>query len=250
MEGSFYTAILLTTIAGLSTTIGSVIAIFYRNPGPRYMAFTLGFSAGVMILVSFVELLGQGIVSIGFAWAHVAFFSGMFFMLVIDLIIPHVYILESYGEGGKLRKASVLVAVGIAIHNFPEGMVTFAGALKDVNVGIALAVAVAIHNIPEGIAVAVPVYAATKSPSKAFLWSFLSGISEPIGALIAGLILLPFLNGFVLGFMLPLVAGFMVFISLDELLPVAHSYAQEHIAIAGVIAGMAVMALSLWMLLP
>ena len=95
-------------------------------------------------------------------------------------------------------------------------MVTFAGALKDVNVGIALAVAVAIHNIPEGIAVAVPVYAATKSPSKAFLWSFLSGISEPIGALIAGLILLPFLNGFVLGFMLPLVAGFMVFISLDE----------------------------------
>ncbi|MBI5598708.1 MAG: zinc transporter ZupT [Deltaproteobacteria bacterium] len=248
-DGSFYTAIALTTFAGLSTTIGSAIAVFYRNPGPRYMAFTLGFSAGVMVLVSFVELLQQGISILGFTTAHAAFFLGIFLMLAIDMCLPHIYILESYGDdGGRLKRASVLVALGIAIHNFPEGMVTFAGTLKSTDMGIALAVAVAIHNIPEGIAVAVPVYAATKSAAKAFKWSALSGVSEPVGAFLAAMVFMPFLTERLLGWILCMVAGFMVFISFDELLPVAHSYRQEHVAIIGVIAGMIVMAASLAML--
>ncbi len=251
-QGSFFAAMVLTTIAGLSTTIGSLIAVFYKNPGPRYMAFTLGFSAGVMILVSFVELLQQGIASLGFSQAHLAFFIGILAMFIIDLMLPHTYILEEPIKprgGKKLRRTAVLVALGIAIHNFPEGMVTFAGALNNMNTGIALAVAIAIHNIPEGIAVAVPVYSATGSAKKAFWWSFLSGVSEPVGALLAGLILMPFLNDIVLGWMLCLVAGFMVFISFDELLPVAHSYGEEHVAIVGVVSGMAVMALSLALLI-
>jgi ZIP family zinc transporter len=260
-DPTFLAAMLLTTLAGLSTTIGSVIAIFFKAPGPRFMAFTLGFSSGVMILVSFVELLQGGIESIGFMTAHVAFFIGIFAMFLIDYMVPHTYILESAeekgGKGGKLdkldkmeklRKASFFVALGIGIHNFPEGMVTLAGTLKDMDVGIALAVAVAIHNIPEGIAVAVPVYAVTRSAGKAFKWSFLSGVSEPVGALIAGLILMPFLNDIVLGWMLCLVAGFMVFISFDELIPVAHSYGEEHLPILGVVSGMIVMALSLALL--
>lgn len=249
---------LLTTLAGLSTTIGSVIAIFFRDPGPRFMSFTLGFSSGVMILVSFVELLQGGIDSVGFATAHVAFFLGIAAMFVIDFFVPHTYILEATGFTGdtadssdnaeKLRKASFFVALGIAIHNFPEGMVTFAGTLKDIDVGIALAVAVAVHNIPEGIAVAVPVYAVTRSAGRAFKWSFLSGLSEPVGALIAALILLPILSDAVLGWMLCLVAGFMIYISFDELLPVAHSYGYEHLPILGVASGMIVMALSLALL--
>jgi ZIP family zinc transporter len=243
---------ILTTLAGLSTTIGSFIAIFYREPGPRFMAFTMGFSAGVMLLVSFVELLGQGIVMLGFSMAHVAFFVGFLAMFLVDLLLPHTYIMETH-EGHsampeKLKKTAVLVAVGVAIHNFPEGMVTLAGTLQDPNMGLALAVAVAIHNIPEGIAVAVPIYAVTKSAKKAFAWSFLSGVSEPVGALLAALILMPILNEVVLGWMLCLVAGFMVFISLDELLPVAHSYNEEHVAIFGVTTGMMVMAISLAML--
>ena len=252
MEERFLIALLLATLAGLSTVIGSLVAVFYRKPGPYYMTITLGFSAGVMILVSFVELLQAGIERLGFLQAHIAFFVGMGIMLLIDLSISHDYILEKHEtknhRQGKLRKASVLVALGIAIHNFPEGMATFAGAMKDLRLGIALAVAIAIHNIPEGIAVAVTVYASTGSVRKSFWWSFLSGVSEPIGALIAARIVAQFINEMVLGWMLSAVGGFMVYISFDELLPVARSYGKEHLAIVGVIAGMGIMALSLALL--
>ena len=253
----------LAALAGLSTTIGSAIAVFVREPGPKFMAFILGFSSGVMILVSFVELLQAGLVHIGFAWAHVAFFVGIMAMFLIDYFVPHTYILESNCPGdalddcgsdddaaeAKLKRATVLVALGIGIHNFPEGMVTLAGTLESIDVGVALAVAIAIHNIPEGISVAVPVYAVTKSARAAFKWSFLSGLSEPVGAVVAALVLLPFLSSVVVGWMLCVVAGFMVFISFDELLPVAHSYGEEHMPILGVVIGMAVMAASLAILL-
>ena len=263
---TFWFAMGLTLLAGLSTTVGSAFAIIYKEPGSRFMAFILGFTAGVMVLVSFSELLPQGVAAIGFTNAHIGFFIGIVVLFMVDMFFPHSYIMETpegalntpegasniqsqhNNKGAKLKKAAVLVAVGIAIHNFPEGMVTFAGALKDVDLGIALAVAISIHNIPEGIAVAVPIYAVTKSANKAFKWSFLSGISEPVGALLAAVVLMPFLSDATLGWALSIVAGFMVFISLDELLPVANSYMEEHVAIAGVIVGMLVMAVSLALL--
>ena len=145
-------------------------------------------------------------------------------------------------------RVGLLVAFGVGIHNFPEGMATFAGALKDVNLGIAIAVAIAIHNIPEGLAISAPVYAATGSRGKAFLWSFLSGVSEPVGAALAALVLLPFLTEAVLGWVLAAVAGIMVSISMDELVPAAKSFGSEHTPIFGIIVGMAVMAISLWLL--
>jgi ZIP family zinc transporter len=147
-----------------------------------------------------------------------------------------------------LLKTGLFVALGIGIHNFPEGMAAFAGALEDPSLGIAIAVAIAIHNIPEGLAVSAPVYAATGSRAKAFWWSFLSGVAEPVGAGLAALVLMPFLNETVLGFVLAAVAGIMVFISLDELVPIARSFGEEHLSIVGVVVGMVVMALSLWML--
>ncbi len=252
---NFIFALILTTIAGLSTTIGSVIAIFFKEPGPKYISISMGFSAGVMILISFVELLQQGIESLGFFNGHLWFFIGMIIMFAVDLGISHKYEFADSRKKGqnekkepKLEKTSLLIALGIFIHNFPEGMATFAGTLKDIELGFLLMVAIALHNIPEGIAVAVPVYQSTKSSKKAFLWSFLSGVSEPIGALIAGLILLPFLNDFILGIMLSIVGGFMVFISLDELLPVSRSFGKEHLSILGLIMGMFIMALSLSLL--
>ncbi len=252
MAGNVPTALVLTALAGLSTTIGSLLGIFVRKPGPRFMALTLGFSGGVMILVSFVELLAGGIEAVGFGLAHVAFFAGMLGMFLIDILIPHEYMAERHKTEGRaqetLLKTGLLVALGIGIHNFPEGMATFAGTLQDVSLGAAIAVAIAIHNIPEGLAVSAPVYAATGSRSRAFLWSFLSGVAEPVGAVVAALILLPFLNATVLGLMLSSVAGIMVFISLDELVPVARSFGQEHLSIVGVVVGMAVMAASLWIL--
>ena len=188
------------------------LGIFARKPGPRFMTLTLGFSGGVMILVSFVELLPGGIEAIGFAPAHLAFFGGMAAMFLIDALIPHDYMAEHHRtEGGTregwLLKTGLFVALGIGIHNFPEGMASFAGALEDPSLGIAIAVAIAIHNIPEGLAVSAPVYAATGSRGKAFLWSFLSGVAEPIGPVekrgsVGGAGSEPFLNGAVLGFAL------------------------------------------------
>lgn len=254
MDSKLVNAVLLSALAGLATTIGSVIGIFVRHPSKAFMAFTLGFAAGVMVHVSYVELLGASIQDIGFGWAHVAFFGGMGTMFLIDMAIPHDWGAEHYeGPGDPAKRKAVmrtglLVALGIAIHNFPEGLVTFTGALKNMDLGIALAVAVGIHNIPEGMAVSVPIYAATGSRKKAFLWSFLSGLSEPLGALLGALILAPFLSKTVLGVCLGGVAGIMVFISLDELVPAARQYEREHTAIVGVVVGMMVMAVSLWAL--
>jgi ZIP family zinc transporter len=252
MGGQIGVALTLTALAGLATTIGSLLGVFVRKPGPRFMALTLGFAGGVMVLVSFVELLQGGIEAVGFGPAHVAFFAGMLGMFLIDFSIPHEYMAEHHrteggGEPGLMR-TGLLVALGLGIHNFPEGMATFAGTLQDVSLGVAIAGAIALHNIPEGLAVSAPIYAATGSRSKAFLWSFLSGVAEPVGAGVAAFFLLPFLNETVLGLMLAVVAGIMVFISLDELVPVARSYGEEHLSIVGVGLGMAVMATSLWLL--
>lgn len=259
-------ALLLSALAGLSTTIGSLLALFVRKPGPRLMTLTLGFSGGVMILVSFVELLPGGIKAIGFAPANLVFFGGMAAMFLIDELIPHDYMGEHHHTGAeneqdaalrqaqdvalqsRLLKAGLFVALGLGIHNFPEGMASFATALSDPQLGMAIAAAIAIHNIPEGLAVSAPVYAATGSRSKAFWWSFLSGVAEPAGALLAAVVLMPFLNEAILGGLLSAVAGIMVFISLDELLPVSRAYEEEHLSIIGIVVGMAVMSFSLWML--
>ena len=240
-------ALILTSIAGLSTTIGSLIAFLVKEPSKKFISLIMGFSAGVMILISFVELLNAGIEASTFLIGHIFFFLGMIFMLVIDIGISHKYEFEDKEKksNNKLEKTSLLVMLGVFIHNFPEGMATFVGTLKSVELGIFLAVAIAIHNIPEGIAVAVPIYTATKNSKKAFFWSFISGVSEPLGALIAGLVLFPFINDFVLGAVLAIVGGFMVYISLDELLPASRYSGFEHLSIIGIIIGMVVMALSL-----
>jgi len=247
-------ALLLTLGAGLATTLGSLLGLMIRNPGKRFLSFTLGFSAGVMLLVSFVELLQQSIVSIGFINAHLTFLAGMVTFFIIDFLIPHEYIgqadYRSDSIRSELKTTGILVAVGIAIHNFPEGMATFVSALEDIHLGLAIGIAIAIHNIPEGLAVSVPVYAATGSRKKAFLWSFLSGVTEPFGAVVAALVLMPILTPATLGWMLAGVAGIMVAISLDELIPAAMSFGKEHLPIVGIISGMAVMAFSLWFLRP
>ena len=250
-------ALILTALAGLSTGIGGLIGVATRRePGPRFMTMTLGFAAGVMVMVSFVELLPGGIEVIGFGPAHLAFFGGMLTMFLIDALVPHTYIAERHhagrrrrkGRRQKLLKTGLFTALGLAIHNFPEGMATFAGTLKDVELGMAIAVAIAMHNIPEGLAVSAPIYAATKSRGQAFLWSFLAGLAEPVGAALAAVVLLPFLTDALLGWLLSAVAGVMIFISLDELVPAARAFGEEHLAITGVILGMMVMAASLFIL--
>lgn len=146
-------------------------------------------------------------------------------------------------------RMGVFTALAIGIHNFPEGLATFVSALQEPSVALPIVVAIAIHNIPEGIAVSVPIYQATGSKCKAFNYSFLSGLAEPLGALIGWLILLPIMNDIVYGVIFAGVAGIMVFISFDELLPAAQEYGEHHLSLYGLISGMGVMAVSLLLFL-
>ena len=240
--------LLLSFLAGLFTVIGSFITFFIKDLKKSYLQFALGLSGGVMIYVSFVELLPASIKNIGALKANIAFFGGIVLVMLIDFFVPHEYIeerIKGNTHDKKLMAAGIFTAIGIGIHNFPEGLAVFMSALVNIKLGIALAIAIALHNIPEGIAVAMPIFYATKSRKKAFWYSFLSGFTEPAGAVIAVLILMPFLNPAVLSFSLAFVAGIMVFISFDELLPLSCQSEGYHISILGVIIGMAVMAVSL-----
>ncbi|SET99058.1 zinc transporter, ZIP family [Salinibacillus kushneri] len=259
-------ALSLTVMAGLSTGIGSVLAFFTSDTNTKFLSFALGFSAGVMIYVSFVEIFDKAQESLVSAmgdtlgnWTTVAaFFGGIGIIALIDKFIPQhgnpheIKKVEDMKkeptvikEQSSLLKMGSFTALAITIHNFPEGIATFTSALQDPGLGIAIAVAVAIHNIPEGIAVSVPIYFATGNKKKAFKLSFLSGLAEPLGAIAAYLLLLPYLNDMMFGMIFAAVAGIMVFISLDELLPAAKKYDEAHLSIYGLIAGMGVMAMSL-----
>jgi len=243
--------LLLTFLAGLSTGIGSLFAFFIKGEQRGWLFFSLGLSAGVMIYVSFVELLGTAVESSGFVAANMAFFAGILFIMAVDFLVPHEFIAERVHpevKDKKLLSAGTFAMIGIAIHNFPEGLAVFMSAMGDVRLGIALAFAIAIHNIPEGIAVAMPIYYATGSRKKAFWLSLLSGIAEPIGALIGIIFLRPFLNPTVLSLSLAFVAGIMVFISFDEILPLSYQDEKGHLSMMGLILGMFVMALSLHLL--
>jgi len=255
-------AFLLTLFAGLATGVGSTIAFFAKRTNTKFLTISLGFSAGVMIYVAFVEIFFKGREVLaesmgdrqGWWVAVLAFFGGIALIGIIDRLIPsyenpHEIKKIEGGEdeirSGKLMRMGTMTALAIGIHNFPEGLATFTAALSDPKIGIAIAVAVAIHNIPEGIAVSVPIYYATGSKRKAFKLSFLSGLAEPVGALAGYLILMPLMTESLMGILFSFVAGIMVFISLDELLPAAEKYGEHHLSIYGLVSGMAVMALSL-----
>ncbi|ENV8235721.1 zinc transporter ZupT [Campylobacter jejuni] len=278
-----FIAMLLTLFAGFSTAIGSIIAFFSRKDDLRVLSLALGFSAGVMIYISFMEILPTALKDFknhyDSHWAELlglaCFFGGILISLLIDKLIPEdvnphepkedlselkICPLPQKGQnppkfhpGEKLhqintkalKRTGIFTALAIAIHNFPEGFATFISSLDNLTLGIAIAIAVAIHNIPEGLAVSLPIYHATGDKKKAFIYSALSGFAEPLGAFVGALILLPFIGDLTLAISFAVIAGIMVFISLDELLPAAKTYDKAHDSLYGLIVGMAIMALSL-----
>lgn len=276
----------LTLFAGLATGIGGLIAFFAKRTKTSFLAFSLGFSAGVMIYISLTEILTQSQVSLAVVYggikapwlAFISFIGGIALSAIIDKLIPsqenphelkrveqmnpdrHSDVAEcsksnqkknmnpGIHKDAKLMRVGVITAVALGIHNFPEGIATFMSGMSDVAVGISIAFAVAIHNIPEGIAVSVPVFYATGSKKQALWWSVLSGFAEPVGAVLGYLILSMFSTAVVLGYVFGMVAGIMIYISFDELLPAAHKYGKHHVAIYGLISGMIAIGLSLILL--
>jgi zinc transporter, ZIP family len=285
----------LTLFAGMATAIGSIIAFAAKRINYRFLSVTTGFSAGVMLYVSFVEIFFKGVDSLvqrfgetGAHWVNAcSFFGGMLLIGLIDNLIPaaknphethseaemlplhdpsapapdfealseaqmKVADIHDHGAHHKLLRMGMFTALAIGIHNFPEGLATFLAALQDPSLGLAIAIAIALHNIPEGVSVSVPIFYATGSRRKAFIYSSLSGLAEPIGAIIAYAVIRFFLGGNpgvippeIMGILFGGVAGIMVYISLDELLPTSRAYGRGHDSLFGLVGGMLVMALSL-----
>lgn len=283
MEGTFYNALLCTLFAGLATGIGGAVIMFVKKFSPKILSASLGFSAGVMLLISLVELFPEAQHSLsaiygeklGLFYTLLAFFGGMGVIALIDNLVPsyenphevneHTLEVHDSAVGNnsvpsdtevpstkgaapektdgakKLMRLGILSSIVIAVHNFPEGLATFVTAMDDPKLGFSIAFAIALHNIPEGIAVAIPIYYATKKRFKAVWNATLSGLAEPLGGILGYILLSQILSDSFMGIILAAVAGIMVYISLDELLPTAESYGAHHVAIIGVITGMAFM---------
>lgn len=259
---NIWLALLMSVLAGLATGLGGFAVLFDKGAGKTFLSAALGFSAGVMFYVSMVEIFASAQEKITAAnaayggWITAgAFFGGMLLIALIEKFIPSPEVgddgklpampgEEKTQRDNKLLRTGVFTALAIAIHNFPEGLATFVSALDAPSVAVPIVVAVAIHNIPEGIAVAVPMFRATGSKGRAFLYALLSGLAEPVGALIGMLLLMPIMNDLVFGTVFAVVAGIMIFIVIDELLPSSRE-GSPIAATVGVVAGMAVMAVSL-----
>lgn len=277
-DSNFPIALLLTLTAGLSTGLGGVIVLFTRKFSGKTLSLALGFSAGVMLFISLTELFPDAQEQLqlyfgerlGLVYTILAFFTGIAVIAVIDNLIPskenpHEYSSESLKDGEPLRintvsgmqdkqsssensrlmRLGLFSVLAIAIHNFPEGMATFVSAMENPEMGLSIAVAVAIHNIPEGIMVAIPIYFATRKKGKAVGNAFLSGLAEPVGGILGYLLLSSIFDNSLNGMVLAFVAGIMTYISIDELLPTAEKFGHHHMSVIGVIAGMAVMAISM-----
>jgi ZIP family zinc transporter len=268
---NYMVAFLLTLFAGLSTSIGAMLAFFSKEKNYTFLSLGLGFSAGVMIYVSFVEILVKSKDSFSLLYLDsvygellsiICFFLGIAISALIDKLIPEDVNphepkkdseLRELKEGAEasllqrsaLKRTGLFTAIAIGIHNFPEGFATFIASLDDVSLGIPIALAIAIHNIPEGMTVSLPIYHATGNRKTAFWYATLSGLAEPVGALVGFFLLFPLMGEATLGITFGVVAGIMVYISFDELLPAARVYGNAHTAIVGISLGMFVMAMSL-----
>lgn len=264
-------AFMLTLFAGLSTSVGAMLAFFSKSKNYTILSIGMGFSAGVMIYVSFVEILDKSKDAfsqlyandlIGESLAVLSFFAGVALSALIDRLIPddvNPHETKSSSElselkpqndssvlkNSSLKRTGIFTALAIGIHNFPEGFATFISALEDPSIGVTIAFAIAIHNIPEGMAVSLPIYHATGDKKSAFWYATLSGLAEPVGAVVGFFLIFPFMGEATLGITFGMVAGIMVYISFDELLPAARVYGNAHTTIVGITIGMLVMAISL-----
>lgn len=248
----------ITLAAGLATMLGSALVFFQKTPSPRVLAFGLAFAAGAMVFVSLTEIFGKSVDSFsevssaGFSWATAAFLTGLLAILTLDRLIPNPHETLDVNDPrfldknqSYLRRIGLMSAFAITAHNFPEGLATFFATLESPTLGAPLAFAIAVHNIPEGISIAAPIYFATQNKRLTVLACLISGLAEPLGAVMGYFILKPFLSPEIFGWVFGIIAGAMVFLAMDELLPAAKRYSDGHETVYGLVGGMGVIAISL-----
>lgn len=256
---SYILPLILTLFAGMSTLVGGFITFFIKRNNLKALSVGLGFSAGVMVYVSLSELVPNSELMLKEYYSVIGakamvfggFLFGILIAVLIDYFIPD-HIEEDFlgaqtkkQQRRKIKRAGLITALAVTLHNLPEGMATFLVSSQDLALGIPVAIAIAIHNIPEGIAIALPIFHATGKKRLAVLYSFLSGISEPVGGLIGVLLLKTIMPDQSIGIMTAAVAGIMVYLSFDTLLPLAREYGENHHVIIGIVAGMLIMCFSL-----
>jgi len=258
MEPNVALAFGVCAFAALATVLGALALFRVKEPSPRLLSFGLAFAGGAMVYVSLVEILVKSQAAFGvdhvdktaYGYATLAFFCGIGLVVALDRLLPNPHTALnsdefSHDSHKHVARVGLMAAIAITAHNFPEGMATFFATLDDPVIGAPLAMAIAIHNIPEGVSIAIPVYYATGSKGKAVAACAVSALAEPIGAGIGYLILQPYLTSSVYGWVFGVIAGVMVFLALDELLPAAKRYAKGHETVYGMVAGMGALALSL-----
>ncbi len=258
MENQVLFAFGLALFAALAMGIGSLLAFVIRRDQTQWLSLGLGFSGGVMLYVALMDLLPEAVEALSefddinpYLWGLGAFVVGMVCYALLEGLVLHgahshaVHPAEQGKEGRQLKiaKMGFLAAISIAGHNIVEGMAIFMGGIQGVDTGLAIASAVALHNIPVGIAVAIPLYLTTGSRWKAFLLSMAVGMGEFVGALLAYFLLYPWLTDQSLAVLFAIVAGMMVMITLDEILPAAQEYGQSRWVMYGIILGMSVFAM-------
>jgi len=246
-------ALLLSLGAGLSTLLGALVVVFTKKKSEKLVTVSLGFAAGVMVSVSFLDMLPLAtdllaqqynkatgvVISVASLLLGVGIASGL------DKLVPHEHgKTEGENSHGNIYRLGMMSMLAIAVHNFPEGIATFMAGMSNPSIGLTIAVAIALHNIPEGISVAMPIYFATGNKKRAFLYTLLSGISEPVGALLAYSVLQPFISNTLLGVLFSIVAGIMLYISIEELIPSSRQYGFTRLALTATFAGICLMPLT------
>ena len=239
--------LLLTLLAGAATFIGAFLGVLGQKPSNRVLAFSLGFAAGIMLLISLMEMLPEGMSPV---LGYGMFIVGLLGYFGLDRLLPHAHPQDLVQKTtqplpGSIKRTAILLTLGISLHNFPEGIATFVTASSNLELGFGIALAVALHNIPEGLAVAGPVYAATGSKRTAIFWAGISGMAEILGGVLAWLILGSLISPVVMAAIMAAVAGIMVALSVDELMPLAKEIDPNNNPSYGVLCGMSVMGLSL-----
>lgn len=251
MDQSAKFALILSFLAGISTVLGACIVFISKQNNKRMIAFSLGFSGGVMVCVSFTDLFPFAETTLvkhygsiyGVILSIVYMLSGVIFAALIDNFIPHESHVGLSGgcSNGKLFRVGLVSMIAITLHNFPEGIATFMSGYQNTALGISISLAIAMHNIPEGIAVAMPIYYSTGNRSKALRYTLYSGLSEPVGALLAFLILKPFISEVLLGLIFAFVMGIMLYICFEELIPSSREYGYIKLSLCSIFLGICIM---------